>query len=55
LNFIGCALFVVYGLMINAWPVVATNAFIACVNVYFLFKIQQEKKADKAEGVQNAA
>lgn len=55
LNFIGCALFVVYGLMINAWPVVTTNAFIACVNVYFLFKMQQEKKADKAEGVQNAA
>ncbi|MBY8232563.1 YgjV family protein [Vibrio fluvialis] len=55
LNFIGCALFVVYGLMINAWPVVATNTFIACVNVYFLFKMQQEKKADKAEGVQSAA
>ncbi|ELV8553738.1 YgjV family protein [Vibrio fluvialis] len=55
LNFIGCALFVVYGLMINAWPVVATNAFIACVNVYFLFKMQQEKKADKAEVVQSAA
>ncbi|MBY8274247.1 YgjV family protein [Vibrio fluvialis] len=55
LNFIGCALFVVYGLMINACPVVATNAFIACVNVYFLFKMQQEKKADKAEGVQSAA
>jgi hypothetical protein len=35
--------------------VVATNAFIACVNVYFLFKMQQEKKADKAEGVQSAA
>ncbi|MGC9422661.1 MULTISPECIES: YgjV family protein [Vibrio] len=52
LNFIGCALFVVYGLMIDAWPVVATNAFIACVNVYFLVKMQQAKKA---EGVQSAA
>ncbi|KHF89046.1 membrane protein [Vibrio vulnificus] len=44
LNFIGCALFTAYGLMIDAWPVVVTNGFIACVNVYFLAKMQQEKK-----------
>ncbi|MCG3728546.1 YgjV family protein [Vibrio cincinnatiensis] len=52
LNFIGCSLFVAYALMIDAWPVVATNAFIACVNVYFLVKMQKAKKND---GVQNAA
>ncbi|MCG3723159.1 hypothetical protein EXA23_02370 [Vibrio cincinnatiensis] len=52
LNFIGCSLFVAYGLMIDALPVVATNAFIACVNVYFLVKMQQAKKT---EGVQSAA
>ncbi|EJG1885913.1 YgjV family protein [Vibrio parahaemolyticus] len=45
LNFIGCALFTAYGLMIDSWPVVLTNGFIACVNVYFLAKMQQEKKA----------
>lgn len=44
LNFIGCALFTAYGLMIDAWPVVVTNGFIACVNIYFLAKMQQEKK-----------
>lgn len=44
LNFIGCALFTAYGLMIDAWPVVVTNGFIACVNVYFLAKMQSEKK-----------
>ncbi|EGR2795995.1 hypothetical protein DU976_08880 [Vibrio navarrensis] len=44
LNFIGCGLFTAYGLMIDAWPVVVTNGFIACVNVYFLAKMQQEKK-----------
>lgn len=49
LNFIGCALFTAYGLMIDAWPVVVTNGFIACVNVYFLAKMQQEKKSDKVE------
>ena len=46
LNFIGCALFTSYGVMIDAWPVVATNGFIACVNIYFLAKMQQEKKAE---------
>jgi len=43
LNFIGCALFTAYGLMIDSWPVVLTNGFIACVNIYFLAKMQQEK------------
>ncbi|MGF1695196.1 YgjV family protein [Vibrio kyushuensis] len=45
LNFVGCGLFTAYGMMIDSMPVVVTNGFIACVNVYFLFKMQQEKKA----------
>jgi hypothetical protein len=49
LNFIGCGLFSAYGLMIDAWPVVATNSFIACVNIYFLVKMQNEKKSDQVE------
>nr|WP_282437236.1 YgjV family protein [Vibrio amylolyticus] len=49
LNFIGCGLFTAYGLMIDSMPVVITNGFIACVNVYFLFKMQQEKKAQPIE------
>ncbi|WP_162048106.1 YgjV family protein [Vibrio taketomensis] len=46
LNFIGCALFTAYGLMIDSWPVVLTNGFIACVNVYFLAKMHRQKKTD---------
>lgn len=46
LNFIGCTLFTAYGVMIDAWPVVATNGFIACVNIYFLAKMQKEKKTE---------
>ncbi|MCG9569204.1 YgjV family protein [Vibrio chagasii] len=46
LNFTGCALFTAYGVMIDAWPVVATNGFIACVNIYFLAKMQKEKKTE---------
>lgn len=52
LNFVGCALFTAYGLMIDAWPVVVTNGFIACVNVYFLAKMQSEKKTEQ---IKNAA
>ena len=44
LNFVGCTFFVIYGLMISATPVVVTNAFIACVNVYFLVKMYQNKR-----------
>ncbi|MGF1731302.1 hypothetical protein [Photobacterium kasasachensis] len=43
LNFVGCVLFTTYGFMIDAMPVVVTNGFIACVNVYFLAKMQQER------------
>jgi len=53
LNFIGCALFTAYGVMIDAWPVVATNGFIACVNIYFLAKMQKEK-GKKAEAMKEA-
>ncbi|MGF1776838.1 YgjV family protein [Vibrio nomapromontoriensis] len=48
LNFIGCALFTAYGLAIDSMPVVITNGFIACVNVYFLAKMVQEKKTVKS-------
>ncbi|MGF1908492.1 YgjV family protein [Vibrio kasasachensis] len=44
LNFIGCGLFTAYGLMIDSWPVVLTNGFIACVNVYFLARMHHQKK-----------
>ncbi|MFC1235351.1 MULTISPECIES: YgjV family protein [unclassified Vibrio] len=51
LNFVGCTFFVIYGVMIGAMPVVATNAFIACVNVYFLFKMYQEKKLNVMDAI----
>ena len=52
LNFIGCALFTAYGLMIDSWPVVLTNGFIACVNIYFLATMHQEKKSLEPEKAQ---
>ncbi|AZQ12179.1 MULTISPECIES: YgjV family protein [Shewanella] len=43
LNFIGCSLFVAYGVAITAWPVAGMNAFVACINVYHLIKIYRAK------------
>lgn len=39
LNLCGCLAFTLYGVMINAWPVVITNALISLVNVYHLVKL----------------
>ncbi|WPC75625.1 YgjV family protein [Vibrio porteresiae] len=44
INFIGCVLFCIYASIIGAWPVVATNAFIAVVNIYYLAKLKQANK-----------
>ncbi|AKT50731.1 GNAT family N-acetyltransferase [Arsenicicoccus sp. oral taxon 190] len=38
ISFVGSVTFVVYGLLIGAWPVVVTNAAIALINVWYLRK-----------------
>ena len=48
LNFIGCALFSTYGAAIEAWPVAGMNAFIACINVYYLVKMYRERNVEAA-------
>lgn len=37
-NLVGCTLFVIYGLLIGAYPVVLMNMAAACINIYFLTK-----------------
>lgn len=39
INLIGSATFVVYAVLINSIPLLLTNAFISCVNVYHLARI----------------
>ena len=48
-NSIGCIAFIVYGALIDSWPVIITNAVIVGVNFYYLFinKAQQRVKADE--------
>ncbi|WP_028117730.1 YgjV family protein [Ferrimonas senticii] len=35
-NLTGAILFVAYGSAISAWPVALVNAFIVCINIYYL-------------------
>jgi uncharacterized protein with PQ loop repeat len=35
-NTVGCILFIVYGALISAYPVIIANAIIALTNIYYL-------------------
>lgn len=37
INSVGCALFVIYGLLISQYPIVITNVAIIIINFYYLF------------------
>lgn len=39
INALGCVFFIIYGLMIQAFPIVLTNAFLLCINLYYIIKI----------------
>lgn len=39
INLIGCIVFTIYGIMIGAHPVAIVNAFVALINIYFLYEI----------------
>ncbi|MEM7111949.1 MAG: YgjV family protein [Chloroflexota bacterium] len=42
INLVGSFLFVVYGLLIGAWPVVVLNGFTMLVNLYYLQQMQRK-------------
>lgn len=49
-NSFGCLAFVLYGIFINAFPIVLTNAVLLAINIYFLFKIyRRQEKFDLVE------
>ena len=39
LNSVGNIIFIIYGVMINAWPIIVTNAVLQMINFYYLYKI----------------
>lgn len=47
INSLGCLLFVFYGFLLDAWPLIITNAAIVLINSYYLF-INRKTTAEKA-------
>ncbi len=39
LNSLGCLAFILYGIAINAFPVLLTNSLLLCINVFYLIRI----------------
>lgn len=42
-NLAGSVLFLVYGVLIAAWPIVATNAVIIAINTFFLVRVSRKR------------
>ena len=51
INTLGCVLFVIYGILINSWPVIIANGIIVLVNFYYLVidKKPQRLKEDEVK------
>ena len=43
-NSVACAMFVVYGFILNAYPIVIMNLLVIAINVYQVIKISNDKK-----------
>jgi len=43
INIVGCVLFIIYGLIIDAYPIVFMNVLIVIIHLYHLKKLSQEK------------
>lgn len=42
INSIGCILFVIYGISVNAYPVAISNFLIVLINLYNLYKLSRK-------------
>ena len=45
-NTIGCAFFIVYGILLAQAPIIITNAAIVLINIYYLSRIRKEANQD---------
>ncbi|MFY7651098.1 MAG: hypothetical protein ACOVQE_00275 [Chitinophagaceae bacterium] len=44
LNILGCISFIIYGLLINAFPVILANSILLLINIYQLIKLYKAKE-----------
>jgi uncharacterized protein with PQ loop repeat len=45
-SMIGAFLWIVYGIMANAYPIIILNVVVAIIQVYWLNRIKRDKKSD---------
>ncbi len=43
-NLLGCICFIVYGIILLAWPVILTNAILLFINIYYLIKLYKHRE-----------
>lgn len=53
LNLLGCLSFAVYGMCIDAFPVIVANSILLCINIYQLVKLFSGKEAFEMVAVTN--
>lgn len=46
INTIGDICFVIYGALIESWPVAGLNFLLACVNIYYMWQMKKQKNAE---------
>lgn len=46
INLVGAIMFVVYGLLINAWSVWILNLGLTCIQIYYIIRICLNKKKE---------
>lgn len=44
INLTGCILFVIYGVIISAWPVALMNGFCVGINIFSLLKMNRKNR-----------
>lgn len=53
INLVGSLCFVIYGIVISAYPVAITNIVIVGVNLYYLYKMVNNKKKKTGEDLKD--
>jgi hypothetical protein len=43
INLVGASIFATYGLLINAWPVVALNSYIVLTDIWYLHRLNRQR------------
>ena len=54
LNLAGAVVFVIYAALTRAWPVLAVNLFVACIDLWYIISLKSKKDIFKLMQVENS-